>query len=223
MSNQITTADLQKFAYHEGARHIRAVLDRVCELAYLEQSPADADRDFLCDSLIELHQILYAVTLFMARAGGVDYEEYAQDEVYSDGQPIVSRMLLPGVPQELPIPPGAYHGDIGEEVPPGIYTHVWRPGENFATHRHESNQLLSGPDYWKRCADLRVKGFIAWVRDHRGGIVKRPGRSGRLQAVSSITDAGLAEHERISRDMAARREPLLQTECARPEPDEVDD
>jgi hypothetical protein len=39
------------------------------------------------------------------------------------------------------------------------------------------------------------------VRDNRGGIVSRPGSSGRLQAVIRITDAGFAECEWLNRHL----------------------
>jgi hypothetical protein len=61
-SNMVDDAesDLKKFAYHESARIIRTVLDRICEFTYTGDAPTHDECETLCDMLIELHQLSYA-------------------------------------------------------------------------------------------------------------------------------------------------------------------
>jgi hypothetical protein len=202
-------ADYTKFAYHEGARIIRTVQDRICEITYTGTPPSQDEGETLCDMLIELHQLLYSVTLFTFRKDDILVEDdsYDHDEVYSDGRPVVSRVQLPVDLTDEPIPAEAYRGDIGEEIPLGGVIDVWRPGE--AEHpltgeeAAEATRLDASSWLWKAAADLRTRGQIAWLRDDNGHIVKRPGTYGRACAVSAITAAGRAECERGDQELAA--------------------
>ena len=204
-SNMIDDAEsnLKKFTYHESARIIRTVLDRICELTYTGDAPTHDECETLCDMLIELHQLSYGITLHTLRSDDPDAGgQYEDDELFSDGRPVVSRTWLPGHPTDDPIPAEAYRGDIGEEIPHGGVTYVWRPGDS-------DHAVLTGDEaravrqhgahggVWKGCADLRASGLIEWVRGDDGRIVKRPGASGRPHAVSAITAAGIAECARI--------------------------
>ena len=203
MIDDTPQSDYTKFAYHEGARIIRAVHDRICEITYTGTPPSQDERESLCDMLIELHQLVYGVTLFTFRGDPANEDDsYRDDEVYSDGRPVVTRLQLQPVdPADEPIPAEAYRGEIGEEVPFGCLVYVWRPGE--AEHPLSGDEFVEppGPDAsgppWKAFADLRTRGQIAWVRDDDGHIAKRPGRYGRACAVSAITAAGCAEWERV--------------------------
>jgi hypothetical protein len=191
-----TDCDLSKFTYHEGARIIRSVQDRICELAYAGAPPNVDDRESLCDKLIELHQLMYEVTLHTLRPDDpLEDPDYHADEVYSDGRPVLSRVQLP-VESEDPIPIKAYRSDIGEEVPPGGDIYVWRPGDldhTVPTGEEAATAAREGAwgAAWKGSADLRASGLVAWVRGDDGHMVKRPGVFGRLQAVCRITPAGL--------------------------------
>ena len=62
-----TDSDRKKFTYHEGARIIRTVQDRICEFTYTGNPPTQDERETLCDMLIELHQLLYGITLHTLR------------------------------------------------------------------------------------------------------------------------------------------------------------
>jgi hypothetical protein len=193
-----TESDHKKFAYHEGARIIRTVQDRICEFTYTGTVPSQDERETLCDMLIELHQLLYGVTLHTVRLDGL----YEDDEIYSDGRPVVSRTQLPVDPTDYPIPAEAYRGDIGEDIPIGGVIYVWRPGDSdhtvltgdeaAAVREHGAHGAV-----WKGCADLRASGLLEWVRGDNGRIVKRPGPNGRPSAVSAITAAGVAECARL--------------------------
>jgi hypothetical protein len=46
-----TESDFKKFAYHEGARIIRTVLDRICEFTYTGAPRSRDERETLCDML----------------------------------------------------------------------------------------------------------------------------------------------------------------------------
>ena len=69
-----------KFAYHEGARIMRAIQDRVCEITYTAAPPDEDECEALCDMLIELHQLLYEVTLFTFRTEDLLEEEADEDD-----------------------------------------------------------------------------------------------------------------------------------------------
>jgi hypothetical protein len=202
-SNMVDDAesDHKKWAYHEGARIIRTVQDRVCEFTYTRTHPCRDERETLCDMLIELHQLLYDVTLHALRSDGPGEDgDYDGDEVYSDGRPVVSRIWWPVDPTADPIPAEEYRGDIGEDVPFGGVIRVWRPGDSdhAVLPGEEAAAVASmGADgaLWKACADLRASGLIEWVRGDDGHIVKRPGANGRPSAVSRITAAGISECE----------------------------
>jgi hypothetical protein len=115
--------DYAKYAYHQGARIIRAVADWISEATHTGTAPDSDDREQVYDMLIELHQLLYGVTLYPLHKDG-DFN----DDVYDDGRPAISRIDLTGEPPALPIPAGAYH-DIGDEaIPFGCSIYVWRPG-----------------------------------------------------------------------------------------------
>jgi hypothetical protein len=179
--------DYAKYAYHEGARIIQAVQDRISEAAYTGAAPDPDEHEKLCDMLIELHQLLYGATLYPLHEAGD-----GNDEVYSDGQPVISRVDLTGEEPVLPIPAGAYRDVGGEAVPFGCGVHVWRPGE--ADYRAEEDG--AEPAIWKTAADLRRQGLIDWVRGASGRIEKRSGYpSGRMSPVSAITAAGIARCE----------------------------
>lgn len=195
-------SDLKKYTYHEGARIIRTAQDRICEFTYTGNPPTQDDRETLCDMLIELHQLLYGITLHTFRSDDpVDnegYEGYEDDEVYSDGRPVITRLLVPVEPTDDPIPSEAYRGDIGEENPPGEVIYVWRPGDsNYTGLTTDDDVVVGSPgDYgtgWKACADLRASGLIEWARGDDGHIVRRPGSNGRLSAACGITAAGIAQ------------------------------
>ena len=47
--------------------------------------------------------------------------------------------------------------------------------------------------YWHRLGDARALGWLAWLRDKDGRIVKRLGYNGRYQNVSILTPAGMAK------------------------------
>ena len=82
-----TESDLKKFTYHEGARIIRTVLDRICEFTYTGDAPTHDEFETLCDMLIEQHQLLYGITLHTLRSDDLGADEgYEDDEVYSDGR-----------------------------------------------------------------------------------------------------------------------------------------
>lgn len=205
-----TESDHKKYAYHEGARIIRTVQDRICESTYTGTPPSRDERETLCDMLIELHQLLYGVTLHTLRLDdpGAD-EGYEDDEIYSDGRPVVTRSLLPVDPTDT-IPAKAYRGDIGEDVPFGRVIYVWRPGDSdhAVLTGDEAAAVASMGAYgagWKACAGLRAAGLIEWVRGDDGHIVKRPRANGRLSAVCTITAAGMARYERL-KEMPSDRE-----------------
>src|SRR5215212_6031798 len=112
MSKELTQYDNAKFAYHEGARLIRTVQDRICELTYAGASLDHDEHEALCDMLIELHQLLYNVTLFTIRdRDPEDDGTYSHDEVYADGRPAVSRIYLPADSNQQRIPASAYRSD----------------------------------------------------------------------------------------------------------------
>lgn len=196
-----TESDLKKFAYHQGAHTIRTVLDRICEFTYTGDAPTQDECETLCDLLIELHQLSYGVTLYTLRshdhAPGYGYED---DELYSDGRPVVSRTSLPGHPTDGPIPAEAYRGDIGEEIPPDGMIYVRRPGDSghavlTADEADEVRQNSADTRDWKALADLRASWLMDWVRGDDGHIVKRPGAR-RALALSAVTAAAVAELER---------------------------
>jgi hypothetical protein len=191
-----TESDRKKFTYYEGTRMIRTLQDRICEFTYTGNAPTHDECETLCDMLIELHQMLYGVTLHTLRSDDLGADEgYEDDEVYSDGRPVISRTWLPSHPTDDPIPAEAYCGGIGEEIPPGGMIYVWRP-------RDSGHAVLTGDEadavrehsahggVWKPAADLHASGLIAWVRGDDGHIVKRPGADGRLHPVAAITAAG---------------------------------
>jgi hypothetical protein len=197
-SNMVDDAesDLKKFTYHESARIIRTVLDRICELTYTGDAPTHDECETLCDMLIELHQLSYGITLHTLRSDDPDAGgQYEDDELYADGRPVVSRAWLPGHPTDNPIPAEAYRGDIGEEIPPGGMIYVWRPGDSGHAvltddEADEVRQNAAGERARKAFAGLRASGLIDWVRGEDVHIVKRPGPSGRAFTVSAITTAG---------------------------------
>jgi hypothetical protein len=107
--------DRLKFTYHEGARIARELQDRICVLTFTQSAISDDVREWLCDSLIELHQLLYHVTLYELHdqdPNGVD------DDCYADGRPVVSQILLPDHDSDRQIPIEAYRSDVGDEFPP---------------------------------------------------------------------------------------------------------
>ena len=57
-----------------------------------------------------------------------------------------------------------------------------------AAERAEGVDPWSG--WWKRCSDLRREGWIEWVYDENGNLVRRKGKTGRSQGVSRVTNAG---------------------------------
>jgi hypothetical protein len=191
-----TESDRKKFSYHESARIIRTVLDRICELTYTGNAPTHDECETLCDMLIELHQLSYGITLHTLRSDDPDAGGgYEDDELYSDGRPVVSRTWLPSHPIDDAIPAEAYRGDIGEEIPPGGMIYVWRPGDSdqavlTGDEADEVRQNAAGENAWKACAGLRASGLIDWVRGDDGHIVKRSVGSGRAFTVSAITAAG---------------------------------
>ena len=73
-SNMVDDAesDLKKFTYHESARIIRTVLERICEFTYTGDAPTHDECETLCDMLIELHQLLYGITLHTLRSDDPD-------------------------------------------------------------------------------------------------------------------------------------------------------
>jgi hypothetical protein len=195
--------DHTKFACRESARIIRTLQDRIGEITYTGVPPSQGECESLCDMMIELHHLLYEVTLFTFRGRDLvadDAPPYVHDDVYSDGQSVISRIQLPTGSAEEPIPPCAYRGDVGDEVPHGIHIRVWRPGEAERLGLSVDTAVGtegSGCDYWEECAGLRAAGLLEWSRDDSGRIEKRAGGSGRLQAVSHITPQGVAMGSRI--------------------------
>lgn len=175
----------------EFQRIIRAVQDAICEITDDRTAPAPDERERLCDMLIELHQLLFDVTLFPLHEADGD----CNDEVYSDGSPVVE--LLDEVTGPTGIPADAYCSDIGETVAFGDTIRVLRPGEaDYVLDEAYIAQLACGGWVWKATAALRTKGHVAWVRDDAGHIVKRAaGPSGRRCAVSAITPEGIADCE----------------------------
>ena len=125
------------------------------------------------------------------------YSEYADDEIYSYGRPVITRSRLPVDTAEKSIQASAYRGDVGEEVPPGGVIHVWRPGEVDRSGSIDDDPLVDARAYWKGCADLLAEGWTEWARTSNGRIRKRAGLNGRLAAVSIITAAGIAEAEHL--------------------------
>jgi hypothetical protein len=78
-------SDLKKFTYHESARIIRTVLDRICEFTYTGDAPTHDECETLCDMLIELHQLSYGITLHTLRSDDPDAGGgYEDDELYAD-------------------------------------------------------------------------------------------------------------------------------------------
>lgn len=195
--------DLKKYTYHEAARLIRYMQDRICELAYTGTSPTPDERETLCDMLIELHQLLYGVTLHTFRSEDHEADDgYEDDEIYSDGRPVITRFLFPADLTDDPIPADAYRSDTGENIPPGGTVYVWRPGDpNYTGIRtDEDAYVVSAGDYdrlWKSWADLRASGLLDCVRDDTGHIVKGPGPDGRLTAVAGLTTAGRDKAKRL--------------------------
>ena len=61
----VTIDDLTK--RNEAAHIIRAVKNRICDITDTGVTPSSHEREMLCDFLIELHQLLYTVTLFAIR------------------------------------------------------------------------------------------------------------------------------------------------------------
>jgi hypothetical protein len=203
-----TESDHKKYAYHEGARIIRTVQDRICEFTYTGTPSSRDERDTLCDMLIELHQLLYGVTLHTLRLDDPGEDEgYEDDEIYSDGRPVKTRLLFPVDPTDDPIPAEAYRGDIGEEIPPGGVIYVWRPGDSkYAGLTTDDDAVVVGPGaygtVWKAWADLLASGLIEWSRGDKGHIVKRPGPNGRPSAVCTITAAGRERVQELLSDGA---------------------
>jgi hypothetical protein len=198
-----TESDQKKFAYHEGARIIRTVQDRICEITHTGALPTEDQREALCDMLIELHQLLYGVTLHTLRSDDPgDDEGYEDDEIYSNGRPVITRLLFEVDPTDDPIPPEAYRGDIGEDVPPGGVIYVWRPDDsNYTGLATDDDAVVVGVgDFgtpWKAFADLRASGLIEWARADDGHFVKRRDANGRLGAACRITAVGLARVDRL--------------------------
>ena len=184
--------DHTKYAYHEGTRKLRAIADWISETTYTGAGPEPDGREEVYDMLIELHQLLYSVTLYPLHE-----DDDLNDEVYDDGRPAISRIDLTGESPALPIPPTAYY-DIGGEVPPfGCSIYVWRPGE--ADYPAEKPDL-EHPPTWETTALMRHQGLLDWTRNAKGRIVKRPNQYGRLSPASSITEAGRAEAETLEKD-----------------------
>jgi len=73
-SNMVDDAEshLKKFTYHESARIIRTVLERICEFTYTGDAPTHDECETLCDMLIELHQLSYGITLHTLRSDDPD-------------------------------------------------------------------------------------------------------------------------------------------------------
>jgi hypothetical protein len=53
-----SASDHAKFAYYEGARIMRTIQDRICEMTYTAAPPGKDECEAPCDMLIELHQLL---------------------------------------------------------------------------------------------------------------------------------------------------------------------
>ena len=190
MIRNINNNDYTKFAYHEGARIIRTVQDRICEITYTGGAPSQDEGETLCDMLIELHQLWYGVTLYTLRPDILGEDaSYEDDEVYSDGRPVVSGVQLPVDPSDELIPDAACCGDIGEEIPSGGVIYVWPPAEADRPGLADDEAAAAarlGADLhaWKVSADLRARGLIEWKRSDNGHIVKHTEQYGRRNAVS---------------------------------------
>lgn len=50
--------------------------------------------------------------------------------------------------------------------------------------------------WWHRASDLRSMGYIEWLYDNDGILVKRLGKAGRYRGVSRITASGMARAKR---------------------------
>jgi len=78
----VTDHDHTKYAYHEGTRKLRAIADWISETTYTGAGPEPDGREEVYDMLIELHQLLYSVTLYPLHE-----DDDFNDEVYDDGRP----------------------------------------------------------------------------------------------------------------------------------------
>jgi hypothetical protein len=173
-------------------------------MTYKGAAPSADECDLLCDNHIELHQLLYGATLFILRNWSLGvYPPYDDDDDrYSDGRLVVSPIPLPTemTPNDS-IPATAYCGGVGEEIPTGHDVYIWRPGDDHAPLADRDTALTTEVDYstvWKANSDLRAFGFVEWLRNDAGRIIKRARPSGRLQPVSRLTPAGLAEYDRFA-------------------------
>lgn len=196
-------SDRLKYSYHQGARLIRHLLDRIGEKSYTATPIDGEERDALYDMGIELHQLLYESTLFALRVDLADEDPaYGDDERYSDGRSVVSAAEPPSGGDQLDaIPAEAFCGGVGEDVPFGYDVYVWQPGDDSAPFADPPSAQPGAADHftaWKASADLRADGLIEWSRNEAGRIIKRPGRSGRMLPVSTITADGVAECQAIS-------------------------
>jgi hypothetical protein len=181
----MTDHDYAKYAYHEGARKLRAVADWISETTYSGTVPEPDDREQVYDMLIEVHQLLYDVTLYPLHE-----DDDFNDEVYEDGRPAISRIDLTGESPTIPVPPDAYH-DLGTEaIPFGCSIYVWRPGE--ADYQAEVTNIAH-PPFWAMALDMHRRGLVDRTRDAKGRIMKRPNQYGRMSPVWSITEAGKTE------------------------------
>ena len=176
----------------EVRRIIRAVQGAICEITDAGTTPTPDEREGLCDMLIELHQLLFDVTLFPLHQA----DDNCSDLVYSDGSPVLE--LLDNVTEPAGIPADAYCSDIGETVDVGDFIRVLRPGEaDYVLGEDDIAQLARGGEVWRGAAALRTIGYLAWARDDAGHIVKKAGGpSGRRCAVSVITPKAIAEFDR---------------------------
>lgn len=170
--------DRAKFVYHESARIIRHIQDRVCELAYTGDSITGDERETLADMLIELHQLVYSTTLYELH----EVDDEFGDNAYSDGRPVVE--LCDETLEPTTIPAEAYRGDVGDYVAPGDVLRVYKPGEAPYVYTEAGRAYLAERAFpaWKLCAELRSQGQIEFLYGPDGHIVKDQDPNGRMAA-----------------------------------------
>jgi hypothetical protein len=196
MINEANKSDHAKFAYHEGARIIRSVLNRICEMTYKSSAPSPDERETLCDILIELHQLLYDVTLYTLRPSLGEDPHYEDDEVYSHGRPVIRRTVLP-----IPTADRVYCGSIGEDIPPGGRIAVWHPGD--LTHPVLTEEeaavgtaIADRNASWKRLEDLRARGLIERIPREEALTEKEADTGDLVNLLLELTDPNRAVRER---------------------------
>lgn len=142
--------------------------------------------------LLEVHQLLYDVTLYPLHE-----DDDFNDEVYEDGRPVISRIDLTGESPTIPVPPDAYH-DVGTEaIPFGCSIYVWRPG---AAEYQAEERNIAHPPLWAMILDMHRSGLIEWTRDVKGRIVKRPNQYGSMSPCSSMTETGSTEAKGVNEE-----------------------